>query len=284
LATTYPAFEEALRVHAARANVVVFTRMCEQLVESYDLAFDEKLQDDSRVMMMSFEKEIHEFLSTPLTDMTFLKLMEVHTQLSRLIYNEAFPLAELRQEHLSNDQLVREIAAPVVTLIEQTFRNDPLRIRCAVVEDFAIAAEPDLPDSLKQTLPLNVLTIVAYTTDADRHLMTTVANGLDPWFRSRAPGEIDTVLDGNTLYVRHVHGARFAPRQRETPVPAMTVFLKVKFVFDNNVENWIAPTHARDLRAIVKQYRRSLTAYTDYHALNQKKTILRQMETALATY
>ena len=56
------------------------------------------------------------------------------------------------------------------------------------------------------------------------------------------------------------------------------------FVCDNNAENWIAPTHSRDLRAIVKQYRRSLPAYTDYHILTQKKNILQQMETILTTY
>ncbi|MGD0066098.1 MAG: hypothetical protein ABSB76_21960 [Streptosporangiaceae bacterium] len=288
LAARYPVFAEALKAQnpVADANLVVFMRMCEQLVESYDLGCDERLRNDSSLMMLSFAKQITGFLTTPLTDKTFLGLLEVFTQLSRMIYNETFMLGQLRQKPIPNDTLAGGIAAPVVAGIGDAFGNDPRRVRCAVVEDFAIAADPDLPDSLKQALPLNVLTIIAYTNDAGRDLMTQVADGLDKQIRGLAPGHIDTVRDGSTLYARVALESVVPAQQPGEAVnsTAMAVFLKVTFVCDNNAENWIAPTHSRDLRAIVKQYRRSLPAYTDYHILTQKKNILQQMETILTTY
>lgn len=290
LAARYPVFGEALKAHTAPiagANLLVFMRVCEQLVDSYDLAFNERLRDDSRLMMLSSREAINRFLGTPLTDKTFLDLMRIHSRLSYLIHNQTFMLARLRQAHIPDARLVSEVAAPAVAMIEKAFADKAQEVRCAVVEDFAIAAEPDLPASLKHTLPLNVLTIVAYTTDAGRGLMAAVADELHRQIRNLSPSGIDVVGDGTALYARHLQEFEFEPAQEPEGVvrsAAMAVFLKIKFVFDDNAENWIVPTHPRDLRAIVKQYRRSLPAYTEYHVLTQKKNVLQRMETALTTY
>ncbi|HEX6519710.1 MAG TPA: hypothetical protein VF070_06790 [Streptosporangiaceae bacterium] len=307
LANRYPVFDEALTAlkgNVRPANLLVFMRMCEQLVDSYDLAWNLRLRDDSRQMMLSFVPQINAFLTTPLTHQTFLELMTIYTHLSRLIYNETFLLGSLRQKHFTDDKLTGEVAAPAVTLIDKTFTDAGAPIRCAVVEDFAIKDEPDLPDPLKKALPLNVLTIIAYTNEASGGLIPQVAGELGERIRALEPGQFDTVADGNTLYARRLQeltverdpgwAALSVPQQAVEPgkqlksevvVTALpAVFLKIKFVIDDNTENWIAPAHQRDLRAIVKQYRRSLPAYTEYHVLTQKKNILAQMEKALTTY
>jgi hypothetical protein len=292
LTARYPLFDEIMQaVQAggviAPANLLVFMRMCEQLVESYDLACNERLRDDSRLMMGALAKQIKSFLGAGLTDKTFLELMRIYAQLSGQIYNESFLLANLRRKNLPDDKLISEYAAPAMAEIAKAFRNDPQRFRCAVVEDFAIDADPDLPFSLKQDLPLNVLTIAAYTNDAGGGLMRQVAEQVKGLLTVPRQG-IDAILDGNILYVRHAQEPEesMSGKQSEGILrgSAMAVFLKIKFIIDNNVENWIAPAHPRDLRAIVKQYRRSLPGYTDYHVLSRKMDILRRMETALTTY
>jgi hypothetical protein len=292
LAERYPLFGEIMQAVptgaiSAPANLLVFVRVCEQLVESYDLARNERLRDDSGLMMKAFANQIKSFLGTPLTDKTFLEMMRIHARLSGQLYNESFLLANLRRKNLPDDKLISEYAAPAMAEIAKAFGNDPQRYKCAVVEDFAIDADPDLSFSLKQDVPLNVLTIVAYTRDAGRDPMKQVAERLKVSLNAPVKG-IDAVLDGDVLYARHVQAPEELMSGKESEgvlrKPAMAVFLKIKFVVDDNVENWIAPAHPRDLRAIVKQYRRTLPRYTDYHILTRKKDILQRMETALTTY
>jgi hypothetical protein len=72
-----------------------------------------------------------------------------------------------------------------------------------VVEDFAIAAEPDLPVSLKQALPLNVLKIIAYTNVPDAERLTQITHAFARKISEElAPNEVDFVFENGVLYVR----------------------------------------------------------------------------------
>lgn len=284
LAKKYPVFGAALEANPpiAAANLVVFMRMCEQLTDSYDLAANARLGIDSAPMMAYFGQQIRSFLGTKLTEVTFLELMRVYDRLSRLIHSQVFVLGQVRRKQFPDEKLFR-VAAAVMAQIKAAFKEDPAMVRCAIVEDFAIKAVPDLPDSLKQDVPHNVLTIVVYAKRASSDAMRKVAEALAQSIAKMEEG-FDAFIGGGNLYARY-------PQDQEAPHgpesirgPRKAVFLKIKFVFDDNVGNWTVPAHRHDLRAIVKQYRRSLPAYTEYHILTQKKEILQQMETALTTF
>jgi len=62
------------------------------------------------------------------------------------------------------------------------------------------------------------------------------------------------------------------------------LILRLDLIVDDAVHNWVAPAHERDLKAIVKHYRRSLANSSEYYAVTQKKAILRELEKALTTY
>jgi hypothetical protein len=288
LAGKYPTFAEFLTgPNIPAANAVVFLRMCEQLVESYDLAYDEKLRADSGRMMQAFDRDLRRILTNELTHETFLELMQIYTHLGRTLYNHAFVLAQFRRNRIPDNKLI-DAARQIAHGIGAEFNHDPKRIKCAVVEDFAIAAEPDLPVSLKQALPLNVLKIIAYTNVPDAERLTQITHAFARKISEElAPNEVDFVFENGVLYVRLNQQSNAMPVQDVRGASGKlgkAVFLKIEWVVDDNVDNWVAPSHERDLRAIVKQYRRSLPRYTEYYALAQKKNILQQMETALTTY
>jgi hypothetical protein len=164
------------------------------------------------------------------------------------------------------------VGEEIVSRIKDAFKTHPDQVKCAVVEDFAIRAEPDLHASIKQALPLNVLKVVAYTNQAGKTTMEQAAGSLAQYIATIVPQNVDFVTAGDILYVRlNLEGAK-------------SVFLKVEFIVDDNEENWVLPGHKRDLKAIVKQYRRAIPRHTEYYLLAQKKEILRKMETALTTY
>ncbi|WP_327007526.1 hypothetical protein OHA72_09800 [Dactylosporangium sp. NBC_01737] len=101
-----------------------------------------------------------------------------------------------------------------------------------------------------------------------------------------APGQIDSVDAGNVLYFRIYQQSDSVPdedRRQASAGLGKAVFLKIEIVDDAGVE-WVVPAYEHDLRAIVKQYRRSLPRYTEYQVLTKRKDILRRLETALTTY
>jgi hypothetical protein len=271
---------------AAPANLVVVMRMFEQLVESYDLQFDEKLAGDFAVIILHrFGPDLRRILTTALTRTTFLELMRIYGELGQRMYNHTFVLAAHRRKLLGDSRL-HEAAQQVVRGLREALGNDEKRIRCAVVEEFAIAAHPDLPDSLKCDIPGNVLKILVHATaNADAQLIDA-AGKLAQEVRNMVPGQIDVVADGAVLYFRIVQQSdTMSERERQDAGTraGKAVFMKIEVVVDPAVE-WVVPAHERDLRAIAKQYRRSLTRYTEYQALNSRKAVLRQLETALATF
>lgn len=294
LADNYPAFKKIVGrqtqdAPVPAANLLVFMRICEQLVESYELERNERLRDDSMLILESYQKEIDGFLQNPLTKDSFFALMQRYARISKLIYNRAFALAGARSESVFSPESLSVRFAPATTAwIKTQFGDDPGRIGCAAVEDFAIKAQPDLHESVKQKLPLNVLTIVACTTDnLDDQRMRQLAIGLQVHLDTLGKN-IAVHRYGNTLYALHAQKAEDLPPDLEGTLPlssaALSVFMKIKFVADPHTENWAVPTHPRDLRAIVKQYRSTLPLYTEYYASSRKKEILRDLEKALTTY
>lgn len=270
---------------AAPASLVVVMRMFEQLVDSYDLEFDEKLARDSAlVISRGFGEDLRRILTTELTHTTFLELMRIYSILGQRIYDHTFVLAGHRRKLVSDTRL-REAAQQVMRGLRGALDDDDKRIRCAVVEEFAIAAHPDLPESLKENLPGNVLKILVHTTANDSELLRD-PGPLVQAVIDLAPGQIDSVASGNVLYFRINQQSDLMSEQERQDAgirAGKAVFLKIEVVVDPAVE-WVVPAHERDLRTIAKQYRRSLPRYTEYQALNRRKAILRQLETALATF
>ncbi len=280
LARHYPLFGELVAQERIEpGNTVVFMRICEQLVESYDLVHNEKLLGDSLLMMKAFEKELRLILTTPLTHETFLDLMKIYTRIGKLVYHHTFGLRELRQRFIPHDALVA-IGQQIVQRINAKFGDDPARARCGIVEDFAILLGPDLPAPLTDLLPRDVLTITACTNNAGKAAMEEVVRTLIPDIENLAQGAIEVVVTNEDLYAY----LKFASTAPDQGVSGRVAFLKIHFILDEVADNWLVPTHTRDLKLIVKQYRRSLTRYTEYFALTQKKKVLQQLETILTTY
>ena len=183
-------------------GAIVLMRMCEQLIESHDLTVNEKLRMDTAVIMTAMEKELNRIFAQPLTDQTFLKFMELFEHLGRVIYHHTFMLADYRRQVISDDDLLSKAQA-VRDAIAESFKHDNLPYRCAVVEDFAIVAEPDLPDTLKQTLPCDAVTLVVYTSRAGAELLDRLPEIVGPIVLPEAEGPaMDLTKHGGTLYVR----------------------------------------------------------------------------------
>ena len=273
------------------ANLVVFMRVCEQLVKSYGMEHDLRMRADcTQAIEREFVNRIGEFLREPLTHQTFLDLMKTYAALTGKLHGHLFALGAARQATLTHQKLL-ENAKSIVDVIKKAFGNDPRSIRCGVVDEYAIVAHPDLPDSIKENAPLNVLTIVAYTSTAGAARVPGVAADLKAHIGEPAVAGIDIVDDirgSGTLYIRGLMPSPFAngaPGSEEVlKTMAQTVFMKIRFVVDDNEENWVVPAHPYDLKAIVKHYRRSLPAYTEYTILNRKKELLESMEKFLTTY
>jgi hypothetical protein len=286
---TYPPFGKLLKLGGtvAPANAVVLLRMFEQLVESYDLAHNEKLALDSVPLLRTYAKDFQRLLGNELTHETFLELMRIYAHLGSGLYRQGFVLAGYRRKQISDARLL-DAAGHLLSEIRKAFGNDPARVRCAIVEDFAIAVEPDLPNALKQTLPLDVLKIVVYATaNEQQRLKQTIEELSQQIFFDLAPGQVDAVGEGNVLYLRlrqESDTMRDADRGQASTGVGQAVFLKIECIVGESVENWIVPSHEHDLRAIVKQYRRSLPRYTEYYAVTRRKAILQQLERALTTY
>jgi hypothetical protein len=267
------------------ANILVVMRMFEQLRTSYDLEYDHKLAMDFAVMVRAWDAELRAALRSELTPTVFEQLMRIYGTLGRTLYNHQFVLAAYRRRLFDDDRLAGA-AQQVVRGLRDEFGDNPARIRCAVVGDFAIAAEPDLPPELRQDLPLNVLTILVHTTAADRRRVRSTVDRLAEVIRALAPGRIDTVDAVDTVYFRVDQQSDSVPDELRGQAGAglgKAVFGKIEIVDDPDVE-WVVPAHERDLRTIVRQYRRSLPRYTEYQALARRKDILRRLERALTTY
>jgi hypothetical protein len=271
------------------ANIVVFMRVCEQLVDSYGMKYDLRFRTDcTQAIERQFTGDFGEFLENPLTHRTFLKLMKSYARLAGMLYGHTFALGRARQSILSDPQLLKDAEA-IVNEIKRAFESDSRPIRCGVVNEYAIAAHPDLPHSIKENAPLNVLTIAAYTSNEGAARLQEVGAILKSQLNAKTMEGIDAVDDGfGNLYIRRllpsplVHGEPDSEQVRTTM--AATVVMRVRFAVDDNQENWVVPAHPFDLKAIVKQYRRSLPVYTEYTILNRKKELLQAMETFLTTY
>jgi hypothetical protein len=297
LAGRYPVYGALMQgQNPPPANGVVILRMFEQLVESYDFAYDPKLAADAtRLMTRLYNTALRRLLNAELTHATFLELMQIYNHVGEMTYNQTFALATYRRRLVSDDRLL-QAAQRVVTSLRGTFGN---RIRCGVVEDFAIAADPDLPATLIQRLPRNVLKILVHAAPQDRgevlaavRLQIPALRDLIPGLpdpvpgRDLTPGRTDVVEAGGVLYFRinqQSDGLRDEDRTDRDMQIGPAIYAKVEVVTEAGIE-WVVPAHAHDLKAIVKQYRRSLPRYTEYTALAKRKEVLRLLETALTTY
>lgn len=290
LADRFPLFRElATDKKTLPPNAVVFMRICEQLVETYDLAYNEALRGDVEIMMRANKEHIVDLLSTPLAEQTFLAFMRLYDHLGRVIYNHAFVLAGLRRKRMP-DQHLALIANQIMQIIGTDFAPD--QARCAVVEDFAIVHEPDLPTSLKERLPCDVLKLVMYTTADVAEKAREVISSLSA--RLRLDGATDAKFENDSLYVWTNQDVNIILSQGAKDISyhhvenagsrRKALILRLDLIVDDAVHNWVAPAHERDLKAIVKHYRRSLANSSEYYAVTQKKAILRELEKALTTY
>jgi hypothetical protein len=282
-ATTYfPALRDLLVLRTPGA--VVLMRMCEQLIESYELTANEKLRADAGVVMEAMGKPLRRIVSAPLTDKTFLELMEVFAHVGKSIYHHQFVLTENRR-HLVSDEALSTLAQTVRDAILRMFQEGEVPCRCAVVENFAIVADPDLPAELKESLPLDFISLVVYTNTAGAELLPQIERVVTPLVRPESrevpPPAMDVVRHGKNVYVRLTEPVT-DPLFPSEPGPAL--LMTIQGVDDDSRANWVAPGHVHDLNGIIAHYRRTLSTYSEFYVQGQKKRILQELEIALTTY
>jgi hypothetical protein len=263
-------------------GAVVIMRMCEQLIESYELRADEKLGADTAIMINAMGQEIQSLLSNPLTHKTFLRLMEMFAHLGRSVYQHTWLVTDYRRAIYSDDQLASH-AATARNAIAQAFEQAKQPYRCAVVEDFAIRSNPELPDDLKQSMPLRSAKITVYTTKAGAGVLTQlpdIVRALFPKAISPEQPVQDVVVKGDMIYVSLLVQP---PKQHQT-MPGSTVVMTIQAVTDDNQTNWYAPRYAQDIRGTLDHYRRTMPKYSEFYMQNQKKQILHKLEIALTSH
>jgi hypothetical protein len=278
LAARYPVFAGILSATpqiAAPANLLVLTRVFEQLVESYLLDTDLKLQRDSAELFAPLARQVAGFLTGELTAVTFEDLMKTYAVLGAQIYNRGLVLAGRR----NLDPALRDERANAVEQVAQVIASSRTdggnKLAWARIDEFGIAEQPRVPDSVKQELALDTMRIVVYPETADQALRLG---------HTLQQQHANSVLRGNALYLRLPQRSE-AANESSNPAAteALAVVAKIEFI-GTDAANWIVPRYQQDLDALVKAYRRSLPAYTEYYALSRKKRILKGLENAMATF
>jgi hypothetical protein len=282
-ATTYfPKLRELLALRTPGS--VVLLRMCEQLIESYELTANEKLRADTGVVMEAMGKPLRRIVSAALTDKTFLELMEVFAHVGKSIYHHQFVLTDNRRQVIG-DEALSTLAQTVRDAIVGMFKESDVPCRCAVVENFAIVADPDLPPELKESLPLDSINLVVYTNTAGAELLPQIEQVVTPLVRPESPEvpppAMDVVRHDRTVYVRLTEAVT-DPLISGEAAPAL--LMTIQGVADDSRANWVAPGHVHDLNGILGHYRRTLSRYSEYYVQSQTKRILQELEIALTTY
>lgn len=271
LAERYPVFGALLdgQRPAAPANLLVLTRVFEQLVDSHKLNIDLKLLRDSALLVGLHAQQFRDFLTQGLSAAGFEMLMKTYATLGAQIYNRALVLAGLR----NLDKNISEARSRIVDSVADVLTRG--RVVWARMDEFVIHEQPRVPEQVKLELARDAMQIVVYPESPDR------AKELGQALQSEVP---HSVLYGDTLFIRLPQRSEAAA---ESPNPeateALAVVAKVQFIITDPT-NRIVPRYPQDLDALVKAYRRSLPAYSEYYALSQKKRILKGLENAMATF
>jgi hypothetical protein len=263
-------------------GVVIVMRMCEQLIDSYILSVNDRLRQDLDQTLKTFLPELMKIVTVPLTDVSFLALMKIFAQLGRSVYLHSVNLAAARR-HFLPDKALGELAGRIQQEVAACFHGSAQVYRCTVVEDFAINAAPDLPTSLKESLPMQHVSIVIHTTN----LGAAQLAGL--------PGRLSGLA---TELARHLPGAEMAARgqdlylgigmpalepQSTRPAAKMPI-AHIHAVINDDPATWIAPRHPYDVLGIIGHYRQTLAHYNEYQMQQQKKRVLRELEAAQTTF
>jgi hypothetical protein len=275
----FPTLGDLLSVGSAGAVVVM--RMCEQLIESYDLTVDEKLRADAGTMMAAMDKALRRIVSGQLTDKTFLNLMEMFAHLGSTLYDHSSIVTDYRRAVCPDDQLAGQ-ARTVRDAIGEAFTHAALPHRCAVVEDFAIRANPDLPEQLKHSVPLRSADIVVYTTNDGAGLLQRLPETVEKSLRVTGPGRpaLDMVHHGDKIYVLVL----VQPPVQHSSKPGRTVLMTIQAVIDDNQDNWFAPRYDHDIKGTLGHFRRTLPSYSEFYMQSKKKHILQELEVALTMH
>lgn len=278
LAARHPVFGSPLRAAmgtAGPANVLVLTRVFEQLVDSYLLDTDLKLQRDSAELTEPLAPQVLGFLTGALNAAAFENLMKTYATLGAQIYNRSLVLAGLRNRNQAISEARGSAVEAVAKAIASVRTPSGSALAWARMDEFVIAEQPRVPHPVKQELALDAMRIVVYPEDADQ------AKALGHALHEKLPY---SVLRGDSLYIRLPQRSEAA---EESPDPAATeapaVVAKIEFVV-TDPPNRLVPRYPQDLDTLVKAYRRTLPAYSEYYALSRKKRILKGLENAMATF